>query len=112
MQNFRFLQQTASRRKLFVKDDAIVKAKRQRQCIDNPINVLAQDAARLLLSASAPADKDKFFLRGTQLAAEYEICLENITNTSEVFQNKKEAIPDLKQAFRETTVEYQEAPKP
>ncbi|KAJ3717146.1 hypothetical protein C8R42DRAFT_645031 [Lentinula raphanica] len=89
--------------------------------VDNPMNVLTQGksflasryyAARLFLSASAPADKYKFFLRGTQLsqlAAEYEICLENITNTTKVLQNKKEAIPDLKQAFREATLKYQEA---
>ncbi|KAJ3786193.1 hypothetical protein GGU10DRAFT_290713 [Lentinula aff. detonsa] len=80
--------------------------------VDNPMNVLTQDAARLFLSASAPADKYKFFLRGTQLsqlATEYETCLENITNTTKVLQNKKAAIPDLRQAFREATVKYQEA---
>ncbi|KAJ4001639.1 P-loop containing nucleoside triphosphate hydrolase protein [Lentinula boryana] len=80
--------------------------------VDNPMNVLTQDAARLFLSASAPADKYKFFLRGTQLsqlATEYETCLENITNTTKVLQNKKAAIPDLKQAFREATAKYQEA---
>ncbi|KAJ3918572.1 P-loop containing nucleoside triphosphate hydrolase protein [Lentinula edodes] len=80
--------------------------------VDNPMNVLTQDAARQFLSASAPADKYKFFLRGTQLsqlATEYETCYENITNTTKVLENKKEAIPDLKQAFREATAKYQEA---
>ncbi|KAJ3814073.1 P-loop containing nucleoside triphosphate hydrolase protein [Lentinula aff. lateritia] len=80
--------------------------------VDNPMNVLTQDAARQFLSASAPADKYKFFLRGTQLsqlATEYETCYENITNTTKVLENKKEAIPDLKQAFCEATAKYQEA---
>ncbi|KAH7885235.1 P-loop containing nucleoside triphosphate hydrolase protein [Phlebopus sp. FC_14] len=36
--------------------------------VDNPMNVLTQDAARQFLSASHPADKYKFFLRGTQLS--------------------------------------------
>ncbi|KAF5389279.1 hypothetical protein D9757_003408 [Collybiopsis confluens] len=80
--------------------------------VDNPMNVLTQDAARQFLSASAPADKYKFFLRGTQLsqlATEYETCLENITNTTNILKNKKDAIPDLKQAFREASAKYQEA---
>ncbi|KIK69693.1 hypothetical protein GYMLUDRAFT_186975 [Collybiopsis luxurians FD-317 M1] len=80
--------------------------------VDNPMNVLTQDAARQFLSASAPADKYKFFLRGTQLsqlATEYETCLENITNTTNILKNKKDAIPDLKQAYREAKAKYQEA---
>ncbi|KAJ4482308.1 P-loop containing nucleoside triphosphate hydrolase protein [Lentinula aciculospora] len=80
--------------------------------VDNPMNVLTQDAARQFLSASAPADKYKFFLRGTQLsqlATEYETCFENITNTTKILKNKKDAMPDLKQAFREATTRYQEA---
>ncbi|KAF9077495.1 P-loop containing nucleoside triphosphate hydrolase protein [Rhodocollybia butyracea] len=80
--------------------------------VDNPMNVLTQDAARQFLSASAPADKYKFFLRGTQLsqlATEYETCLENITNTTHILKNKKDAIPDLRQAYREATAKYQEA---
>lgn len=35
--------------------------------LDNPINVLTQDLARQFLSNSSPADKYKFFIRGTQL---------------------------------------------
>lgn len=54
----------------------------------------------------------QFFLRGTQLsqlATEYETCLENITNTTNILKNKKDAIPDLKQALREAGAKYQEA---
>jgi structural maintenance of chromosomes protein 6 len=35
--------------------------------LDNPINVLTQDMARQFLSNSSPAEKYKFFIRGTQL---------------------------------------------
>ena len=35
--------------------------------IDNPMNVLTQDMARQFLNQSGPAEKYKFFMRGTQL---------------------------------------------
>ncbi|KII86908.1 hypothetical protein PLICRDRAFT_164325 [Plicaturopsis crispa FD-325 SS-3] len=82
--------------------------------VDNPMNVLTQDAARQFLSASAPTDKYKFFLRGTQLSQlseEYDTCLENITQTAKVLSQKKEAIPDLRHAFREATTRFEEASK-
>ncbi|GME22107.1 DNA repair protein [Neofusicoccum parvum] len=37
--------------------------------MDNPMNVLSQDMARQFLNHSTPADKFKFFLEGTQIAA-------------------------------------------
>ncbi|KAJ7816944.1 P-loop containing nucleoside triphosphate hydrolase protein [Mycena olivaceomarginata] len=82
--------------------------------VDNPMNVLTQDAARQFLSASAPTDKYKFFLRGTQLSQlseEYETCIANITATAKVLTQKKEAIPDLKSAYREAHNRYEEASK-
>ncbi|KAG5721478.1 Structural maintenance of chromosomes protein 6 [Termitomyces sp. T112] len=82
--------------------------------VDNPLNVLTQDAARQFLSASAPGDKYKFFLRGTQLSQlsdEYTTCLANIKQTHKVLEQKKEALPDLRIAFKEATVRFQEAAK-
>ncbi|KAG6815759.1 hypothetical protein H0H87_011596 [Tephrocybe sp. NHM501043] len=82
--------------------------------VDNPMNVLTQDAARQFLSASAPVDKYKFFLRGTQLSQlsdEYTTCLANIKQTYKVLEQKREALPDLKTAFREATVRFEEAAK-
>ncbi|KAJ6585226.1 P-loop containing nucleoside triphosphate hydrolase protein [Mycena capillaripes] len=82
--------------------------------VDNPMNVLTQDAARQFLSASAPTDKYKFFLRGTQLSQlseEYDTCFANITATTKVLAQKKEAIPDLKAAFREASTRFEEASK-
>lgn len=35
--------------------------------LDNPMNVLSQDAARQFLNSSSPSDKYKFFIKGTQL---------------------------------------------
>ncbi|KAJ6525222.1 hypothetical protein DFH09DRAFT_173736 [Mycena vulgaris] len=82
--------------------------------VDNPMNVLTQDAARQFLSASAPTDKYKFFLRGTQLSQlseEYDTCFSNITATTKVLSQKKEAIPDLRTAFREASTRFEEASK-
>ncbi|RDB15207.1 Structural maintenance of chromosomes protein 6 [Hypsizygus marmoreus] len=82
--------------------------------VDNPMNVLTQDAARQFLSASVPADKYKFFLRGTQLSQlsdEYDTCLDNIKSTFKVLAQKKEALPDLRAVFRDATVRYEEAAK-
>ncbi|KAH9480811.1 Structural maintenance of chromosomes protein 6 [Psilocybe cubensis] len=66
--------------------------------VDNPMNVLTQDAARQFLSASKPEDKYKFFLRGTQLeqlSQEYELCWANIHQTDKLLETKGEAIPEL-----------------
>lgn len=56
----------------------------------------------------------QFFLRGTQLSQlsdEYDTCLENITQTAKVLSQKKEAIPDLRAAFKDATVRFEEASK-
>ncbi|GLB38155.1 putative P-loop containing nucleoside triphosphate hydrolase protein [Lyophyllum shimeji] len=82
--------------------------------VDNPLNVLTQDSARQFLSASHPADKYKFFLRGTQLSQlsdEYNTCLANIQQTYKVLAQKKEAIPDLRLAFKDATIRFEEAAK-
>ncbi|THH16753.1 hypothetical protein EUX98_g9252 [Antrodiella citrinella] len=82
--------------------------------VDNPMNILTQDSARQFLSASAPTDKYKFFLRGTQLSQlseEYSTCMENITQMQKVLLHKSEAIPDLEEALQEVTARFQEAVK-
>ncbi|KAI3616349.1 structural maintenance of chromosomes protein 6 [Moniliophthora roreri] len=109
--------------KIRAKDGRVISSKKEELAaicdhmniqVDNPMNVLTQDAARQFLSASTPSDKYKFFLRGTQLSqlsTEYEQCLENITNTSKVLSHKREAIPDLRAAFKEATLKFEEASK-
>ncbi|KAG2155901.1 P-loop containing nucleoside triphosphate hydrolase protein [Suillus bovinus] len=82
--------------------------------VDNPMNVLSQDAARQFLSASHPSDKYKFFLRGTQLSQlseEYDACLDNINQTKKVLHQKKQVLPDLRAAFKEASVRFEEASK-
>ncbi|CAK5284121.1 unnamed protein product [Mycena citricolor] len=80
--------------------------------VDNPMNVLTQDAARQFLSASSATDKYKFFLKGTQLSQlseEYETCMANISTTAKVLAQKKEALPDLEQALKEANARFEEA---
>ncbi|KAG1884988.1 P-loop containing nucleoside triphosphate hydrolase protein [Suillus subluteus] len=82
--------------------------------VDNPMNVLSQDAARQFLSASHPSDKYKFFLRGTQLSQlseEYDACLDNINQTKKVLHQKKQVLPDLRATFKEASVRFEEASK-
>ncbi|OJA17188.1 hypothetical protein AZE42_00230 [Rhizopogon vesiculosus] len=82
--------------------------------VDNPMNVLSQDAARQFLSASHPSDKYKFFLRGTQLSQlseEYDTCLDNINQTKKVLHQKKQVLPDLRATFKEASVRFEEASK-
>lgn len=52
------------------------------------------------------------FMRGTQLkqlSDEYQICLQNIRQTTVILAQKKEALPDLKQALDVAKSEFQEA---
>ncbi|KAL4080728.1 P-loop containing nucleoside triphosphate hydrolase protein [Scleroderma citrinum] len=82
--------------------------------VDNPLNVLTQDAARQFLSASHPTDKYKFFLRGTQLSQlseEYDSCLAQINQSKRILHQKKQALPELRAAFKEATARFQEASK-
>ncbi|KAI0081596.1 P-loop containing nucleoside triphosphate hydrolase protein [Panus rudis PR-1116 ss-1] len=119
----RFTKDGSSSYKIKSKDGKVISTKREELSaicdhmniqVDNPMNILTQDSARQFLSASQPADKYKFFLRGTQLqqlSDEYEICLENINQTQKVLLHKSEAIPDLEEAFAEAEARFKEAKK-
>ncbi|KAJ7432761.1 P-loop containing nucleoside triphosphate hydrolase protein [Mycena galericulata] len=119
----RFTKEGSSSWKIKSKDGKVVSTKKDELAaicdhmniqVDNPMNVLTQDAARQFLSASTPPDKYKFFLRGTQLSQlseEYDTCFANITATAKVLLQKKDAIPDLKTAFREASTRFEEASK-
>ncbi|KIL59060.1 hypothetical protein M378DRAFT_85587 [Amanita muscaria Koide BX008] len=107
--------------KIKSKDNRVVSTKREELAaicdhmniqVDNPLNILTQDAARQFLSASHPSDKYKFFLKGTQLqqlSEEYDLCYEHINQTAKVLARKREAIPDLRSSLREATARYEEA---
>ncbi|GBE83226.1 Structural maintenance of chromosomes protein [Sparassis crispa] len=119
----RFTREGSSSYKIKSKEGKVVSTKREELSaicdhmniqVDNPMNILTQDAARQFLSASQPADKYKFFLRGTQLSQlseEYQTCLENISQTQKVLKRKSEVIPDLQDALEEATARFREANK-
>ncbi|KAG0704264.1 P-loop containing nucleoside triphosphate hydrolase protein [Suillus ampliporus] len=119
----KFTKDGSSSWKIKSKDGKVVSTKRDELSaicdhmniqVDNPMNVLSQDAARQFLSASHPSDKYKFFLRGTQLSQlseEYDTCLDNINQTKKVLHQKKQVLPDLRAAFKEASVRFEEASK-
>ncbi|CDO70857.1 hypothetical protein BN946_scf184801.g50 [Trametes cinnabarina] len=119
----RFTKEGASSYKIKSRDGKVISTKReelQAICdhmniqVDNPMNILTQDSARQFLSASTPADKYKFFLKGTQLSQlseEYQTCMENISQTAKVLKRKAEVIPDLEDALEEARARWEEAEK-
>ncbi|KAG9315735.1 P-loop containing nucleoside triphosphate hydrolase protein [Chiua virens] len=118
-----FTRDGSSSWKIMSKDGTVISNKRDELAaicdhmniqVDNPMNVLTQDAARQFLNASHPSDKYKFFLRGTQLSQlseEYDTCLLNINQTKKLLHQKKQILPDLRQTFKEATSRFQEASK-
>ncbi|TFY54390.1 hypothetical protein EVJ58_g8895 [Rhodofomes roseus] len=119
----RFTKEGSSSYKIKSKDGRVVSTKREELSticdhmniqVDNPMNILTQDAARQFLSASQPADKYKFFLRGTQLSQlseEYQTCLEAIQSMQKTVKRKSEGLPDLEEALEEATSRFEEAQK-
>ncbi|KAF7299373.1 p-loop containing nucleoside triphosphate hydrolase protein [Mycena indigotica] len=80
--------------------------------IDNPLTVLTQDSARQFLGASSARDKYKFFMRGTQLSQlweEYTGCHTNLLATERILNQKKKAIPDLKESLEDAKTRVNEA---
>lgn len=79
--------------------------------VDNPMNVLSQDAARQFLGSSQAEDKYSFFLRGTQLtqlAQEYELIQTNIQRMRRTLALAEEALPDLERAARDASARWQQ----
>lgn len=77
-------------------------------------DLYSSDAARQFLSASQPADKYKFFLRGTQLSQlseEYQTCLESIQSMQKTVKRKSEGLPDLEEALEDASSRFEEARK-
>lgn len=77
--------------------------------VDNPMNILSQDAARQFLGSSAPEDKYSFFLRGTQLtqlAQEYELIQTNIQRMKRALAITEETLPELERDAREANAKW------
>ena len=78
--------------------------------VDNPMNILTQDAARQFLGSAQPEDKYSFFLRGTQLtqlAQEYELIQTNIQRMKRAMVTTEELLPDLEREAREANAKWQ-----
>jgi chromosome segregation ATPase len=72
--------------------------------MDNPINVLTQDLARSFLSNSTPAEKYRFFIRGTQLETldgDYKIIEEQIDETESKLETREADLTELQRAAKE-----------
>lgn len=77
--------------------------------VDNPMNILSQDAARQFLGSSQPEDKYSFFLRGTQLtqlAQEYELIQTNIQRMKRAITLTNDILPDLEREAREANAKW------
>lgn len=78
--------------------------------VDNPLNVLSQDASRQFLGSSDSREKYSFFLRGTQLSQlsqEHDIIRSNIDRMSKVVYRKREILPELEARARDCATRYE-----
>ncbi|WFD31681.1 RNA helicase [Malassezia sp. CBS 17886] len=78
--------------------------------VDNPINILSQDAARQFLGSSQAEDKYNFFLRGTQLsqlAQEYELIQTNVQRMKRAMARTEDLLPDLEREAREANAKWE-----
>ncbi|KAF2765588.1 putative ABC/SMC6 protein [Teratosphaeria nubilosa] len=78
--------------------------------LDNPVNVLTQDMARQFLSNSSPAEKYKFFIRGTQLElldSDYNIIEERHDGILDKLSTRKADIEILKAKASQAKVKKQ-----
>ncbi|KAJ1734410.1 Structural maintenance of chromosomes protein 6, partial [Coemansia biformis] len=67
--------------------------------VDNPINILSQDAAREFLASTSPDKMYHFFLKGTQLfqlREDLEAVRQAITHAESSIARKREVLPEMK----------------
>lgn len=72
--------------------------------VDNPMNVLTQDAARQFINNSSERDKYKFFIKGVQLEQlhqDYRLLIDSIMNTEATLETKKSDLVLLKKQMQE-----------
>lgn len=78
--------------------------------VDNPMNILTQDAARQFLNSSSDAEKYKFFIKGVQLEQldqDYQLLIASIENTEVTLETKQGELEDLKKATDEAKERYE-----
>ncbi|KAF8436427.1 P-loop containing nucleoside triphosphate hydrolase protein [Terfezia claveryi] len=67
--------------------------------VDNPMNVLTQDAARQFINNSSEREKYKFFIKGVQLEQlhqDYKLLIDSIINTEATLKTKRSHLLLLK----------------
>ncbi|KAJ2631828.1 Structural maintenance of chromosomes protein 6, partial [Coemansia sp. RSA 1694] len=81
------------------KDDLVAVTDHMAIQVDNPINILSQDAAREFLASTSPDKMYHFFLKGTQLHQLREdlgAVSQAITRAEANIERKKEVLPEMK----------------
>ncbi|KAI9052501.1 hypothetical protein LZ554_003845 [Drepanopeziza brunnea f. sp. 'monogermtubi'] len=77
--------------------------------VDNPMNVLTQDAAKSFITASTPAQKYKFFVEGVQLEAlnnDYKIVLDTCEQIDTRLQDSIDDIKHLKKSLDDAQAKH------
>ncbi|KAG0215890.1 Structural maintenance of chromosomes protein 6 [Mortierella sp. NVP41] len=80
--------------------------------VDNPINVLSQDAARKFLQSSTPSDRYEAFNKGTQLhqlSQDYEHVRDAIDIMQTTMKGKNELLPDLLHAMKDAQARFKDS---
>ena len=72
--------------------------------LDNPMNVLTQDMARQFLNNSSPAEKYKFFVKGTQLEQldyDYRMIEQALDEMQHKLGYQREAVRERRKGYKE-----------
>ncbi|KAI7834371.1 hypothetical protein BX661DRAFT_177093 [Kickxella alabastrina] len=79
--------------------------------VDNPINILSQDAAREFLASTSPDKMYLFFLKGTQLfqlSEDLEAVRQAIARAESSIERKKEVLPEMRAEKKRWEQHYQD----
>lgn len=72
--------------------------------VDNPMNILTQDAARQFINNSSETEKYKFFIKGVQLEQlrqDYKLLIDSITNAGATLETKTSDLLVLQKRMEE-----------
>ncbi|KXN74940.1 P-loop containing nucleoside triphosphate hydrolase protein [Conidiobolus coronatus NRRL 28638] len=77
--------------------------------VDNPLNVLTQDAARQFIGSTSSEDKYMMFLKGTQLSQltdDHTLIKDAIISCESILKSKQAAIPQLHEEVKAARLKY------
>ncbi|KAF8476989.1 P-loop containing nucleoside triphosphate hydrolase protein [Kalaharituber pfeilii] len=78
--------------------------------VDNPMNVLTQDAARQFINNSSEKEKYKFFVKGVQLEQlhqDYRLLIDSIANAEATLETKRSHLDAIKKQWEEAKYKLQ-----